>query len=345
MILGISIDCIDKFHTDTSLEKIIADSHCTKPVPIEFCRQQGDFTDGSLIVVVLCDSYRRRDHKVDVIFTVGDLKGTVAKLVVTESAQGMINEVGSIGHVFLLLNPQTSFDMFKGMLQIRVDKQTQIIRIGRAKYFGICPAVKSDGTRCRMAIDVSSCNECIYHARASEISSTKRDLSKSINTNSIADKNSIPIPSCFYSTNSATKDSLEQNQKLTVLPRRARGDAYSKIVNVCPSLHEGFDINAEDDDANFRSVLNDYKYSYDDDSDSDLSVDNPSGDTPVGNCSVLDKQTLKKALLASAPCGAHRKNQDLLAPPRKMDGRVAVPQESSVFLYGAKVLDQERKVI
>jgi hypothetical protein len=97
--------------------------------------------------------------------------------VLKQSARGLIREEEVGGLCVMLLRPQSSYDQNTGDFILTVDKQTQIIEVGKAAHYGedikfsitsyrhsfynilckgICSSLRRDGRPCTMVISIDS---------------------------------------------------------------------------------------------------------------------------------------------------------------------------------------------
>jgi hypothetical protein len=97
------------------------------------------------------------------MYYLSDLKGNTATLLLKSAAMRVISEDTCEGTVILIIKPVLAIDA-GGKLEILVQNQKQLLVIGNIKSFGRCNALKKDGvTFCKMPVDKSHCEHCVYH--------------------------------------------------------------------------------------------------------------------------------------------------------------------------------------
>jgi len=259
MILGVPLLIKDLQLNEKVLSKIITDSKCSMPVPLETCRLgQSSNTKISVIVIIVAEPYSKGDS--GLILSIGDLNGMVARLLVPQAVRGIFTSSKLAGTVILVLDPQLSYND-KGTLSLSVQKQPQLLCIGTAKYFGICTSNKKDGTKCRMAIDTSLGHVCKYH-------STQDSTNDTSTTNLVHQQ--LGLSNLFYSTNQIKPIQItahaagSSRHGIHERPCSSAKKKEVKNISVCPN-------GEEDDECDDGS------------SDSELSIGNNSNGISNGN--------------------------------------------------------------
>ena len=68
------------------------------------------------------------------------------------------------GTVVLIIKPAVIFDPISKIAQLYLDSQTQLVVVGKARFYGKCVSKTKAGTACKVAVDRNRSDRCIYHA-------------------------------------------------------------------------------------------------------------------------------------------------------------------------------------
>ena len=112
------------------------------------------------------------------MYLLSDLHGVTARLAVgpgaarhhllqsirsSNSSNGSRNGDSFAGTVVLLVKPVTIYDPTSKIAQLYLNSQTQLIQVGKARFFGKCIATTKAGTKCKVMIDLNRGDRCTYH--------------------------------------------------------------------------------------------------------------------------------------------------------------------------------------
>ncbi|XP_055386081.1 protein MCM10 homolog [Condylostylus longicornis] len=102
------------------------------------------------------------------IWRISDLKGDIkiVSLFLFNSAYSGLWKT-PVGSVIAILNPRKLDKRTDSsdVAALSIDKENQVMILGKSKDFGICKAKKKNGENCSAVVNLSECDYCIYHVK------------------------------------------------------------------------------------------------------------------------------------------------------------------------------------